>query len=107
MRARHHRFDIKHVLAVWHGVLALVISCYVIPTAQVGHYWHLVNFLVMGASFMNARQVIKKFEFENLLKERYFAHESKRHFQVLQSLLYIEHYDEAKAYIHQVTHNQF
>lgn len=40
------------------------------------------------------------------LKENYYNHESKRHFQVLQSLLYIEKYDEAKSYIEQVNqHN--
>ena len=46
--------------------------------------------------------VVNKHFSRERLKENYYNHESKRHFQVLQSLLYIEKYDEAKIYIDQV-----
>lgn len=98
-------FNIYFVL--WTFFNAALFGFVFFPLANFSLLWSFLIGILFAGSCILVIIKIRQLEAEADLKQKYFDHESKRHFQVLQSLIYIESYDEAKSYLQQVTESQF
>lgn len=94
-------------LVLWTILNAVLFGVYLLPLVKFSLLWSYSVVTLFSGSCIWCIIIIRQLNVEADLKQKYFNHESKRHFQVLQSLIYIERYDEAKSYLQQVTESQF
>lgn len=98
-------------LPVWVGIWQLgnllLFAGYVMPRAGISLVGIGAVSIVWTGIYFYFLKKYRVFEAQEKLRKRFMTHESRRHFQVLQSLLYVEQYDEARDYLQQVTQNEF